>query len=91
MVSRLTEKATARMAVVAVAQQGQLEPQPNFSFVASMFIGASPSSRVRLERTDTKETRNWALPDRPVFERVGVYTGDGRVATLRTGNARMVE
>jgi len=63
--------------------------QPNFSFVASVFICASPSSKVRLERTDTNETRNRALPDRPVFERVGVYMGDGRMATLRTGDARM--
>jgi hypothetical protein len=30
-------------------------------------------------------------PNRPVFERVGVYMGDGRMATVRTGDARMAE
>jgi hypothetical protein len=44
-----------------------------------------------IERTDTTRTRNWALPDRPVLERVGVYMGDERMATLRTGDARMAE
>jgi hypothetical protein len=48
-----------------------------------------PFVEVRLERADTKETRNWALPNRPVFECVGVYIGDGRMPTLRTGDARM--
>jgi hypothetical protein len=47
--------------------------------------------KVRLGRTDTGEARNWALPDRPAFERVGVYMGDGRMATLRTGDGRMAE
>jgi len=54
-----------------------------------VLICASPSSKVRLERTDTKEAANWALPDRPVVERVGVYMGDGRTAKLRAGDATM--
>jgi hypothetical protein len=36
----------------------------------------------------TPKTRNWALPGRPVSERVGVYMGDQR-AKPRTGDARM--
>src|SRR5579872_4212231 len=47
--------------------------------------------RVRHERTDTEEARNWALPNRPVLERVGVFKGDGRMAKLRAGDARMAE
>ena len=42
------------------------------------FTYACLSSKTRLERTDTKQTRNWALLNGPVFERVGVYMGDGK-------------
>jgi hypothetical protein len=88
-VPRLTEKATARVAVAAVAQRGQPE-HPTQLLLRRLGVHLRiPFVKVRLERTDTKETRNWALPNRPVFERVGVYMGDGRMATVRTGDARM--
>jgi hypothetical protein len=44
-----------------------------------------------VERADTVASQKWALGDRPVSEPAGVYTSDGQMATLRTGDARMAE